>query len=82
MGAMAYSTKLTSKSQVVVPAEVRKRLGLEPGARAVWVVREGEAVLLTPEQYARASAGALKGTYGRSKEAVDRYIREEREGWD
>ncbi len=39
------TTKLSSKGQVVIPEEVRKRLGLEPGAQFV-VVGEGDVVIL------------------------------------
>ena len=77
-----YPAKLTRKAQVVVPAEVRRRLGLRPGQTAVWVVREGEAALMTPETYARATAGILAGTYGRTKKEIERYLEGEREGWE
>jgi len=39
------TTKLSSKGQVVIPEEVRKRLRLEPGAQFV-VVGEGDVVIL------------------------------------
>lgn len=39
------TTKLSSRGQVVIPEEIRKRLGLEPGARFV-VVGEGDTVVL------------------------------------
>jgi len=39
------TTKLSSKGQVVIPEEIRKRLGLEPGAQFV-VVGEGDVVVL------------------------------------
>ena len=39
------TTKLSSKGQVVIPEEIRTRLGLEPGARFV-VVGEGDTVIL------------------------------------
>ena len=38
-------TRLSSKGQVVIPEEVRERLGLEPGVRFV-VVGEGDVVVL------------------------------------
>jgi AbrB family looped-hinge helix DNA binding protein len=31
----AATTKLSSKGQVVIPEEIRKKLGLEPGAQFV-----------------------------------------------
>jgi len=39
------TTKLSSKGQVVIPEDIRKRLGLEAGARFV-VVGEGDVVVL------------------------------------
>lgn len=39
------TTRLSSKGQVVIPEEVRKTLGLEPGARFV-VLSEGDVVIL------------------------------------
>ena len=39
------TTKLSSRGQVVIPEEIRKRLGLEPGAQFV-VVGEGDVVVL------------------------------------
>lgn len=39
------TTKMSSKGQVVIPEEIRKKLNLKPGDRFV-VVAEGDAVLL------------------------------------
>ena len=39
------TTKLSSKGQVVIPEDVRKELGLEPGAQFV-VMGEGDLVIL------------------------------------
>ena len=39
------TTKLSSKGQVVIPEEIRRRLGLKPGAQFV-VVGEGDVVVL------------------------------------
>ena len=39
------TTRLSSKGQVVIPEEIRKALGLEPGARFV-VLSEGDLVIL------------------------------------
>lgn len=41
----AATTRLSSKGQVVIPEEIRKRLGLEAGAQFV-VVGEGDVVVL------------------------------------
>ncbi|HEX9723562.1 MAG TPA: AbrB/MazE/SpoVT family DNA-binding domain-containing protein [Vicinamibacteria bacterium] len=39
------TTRMSSKGQIVIPEEVRKRLGLEAGVEFV-VVGEGDAVIL------------------------------------
>ena len=39
------TTRLSSKGQVVIPEEIRQRLGLEPGVQFV-VVGEGDVVVL------------------------------------
>ena len=44
MGNIA-TAKLSSKGQIVIPEEVRKELGLEPGAQFV-VMGEGDVVIL------------------------------------
>ncbi len=48
------TTKLSSKGQVVIPEEVRTRLGLEPGAQFV-VVGEGDVVVLKALQAPKMS---------------------------
>ncbi len=39
------TTKMSSKGQVVIPEDIRKRLGLKPGARFV-VVGQNDVVIL------------------------------------
>ena len=54
----AATTKLSSKGQVVIPEEIRDRLGLEAGAQFV-VVGEGDVVVLkalTPPRVADFTA--------------------------
>ena len=79
---LSYPAKLTSKSQVGVPKAVRAEVGLNPGDRVVWVIREGDAVLMSVARYAEVTAGAANGVYGSTPDEVRRYLREERRGWD
>lgn len=44
---MAYKTVVSSKGQVVIPKEVRERLGLLPGTR-LRVRVEGKRIVLEP----------------------------------
>jgi antitoxin PrlF len=42
---MKNSSTISSKGQVTVPQEIRKRLGLEPGDRVEFVMEEGRTVI-------------------------------------
>jgi AbrB family looped-hinge helix DNA binding protein len=42
---MAYRTIISSKGQVVVPAELREQLGLRKGTTATWTKENGRLVL-------------------------------------
>jgi antitoxin PrlF len=42
---MAHFSTISSKGQVTVPQEIRKRLGLEPGDRVEFVVEEDRTVI-------------------------------------
>jgi AbrB family looped-hinge helix DNA binding protein len=41
----AYRTVISSRGQVVIPAELRQQLGLEKGTRATWSEDRGRLVL-------------------------------------
>jgi AbrB family looped-hinge helix DNA binding protein len=76
------TTRLSSKGQVVIPEEIRNRLGLRPGAQFV-VVGDRDVVILkviqTPELaefdklVGRARKAAKKA--GRTKKDVEQAIR-------
>lgn len=76
------TTRLSSKGQVVIPEEIRNRLGLRPGAQFV-VVGDRDVVILkviqTPEMaefdelVGRARKAAKRA--GRTKKDVDQAIR-------
>ena len=79
------TTKLSSKGQVVIPEDIRKRLGLEAGAQFV-VVGEGDVVVLKALKAPRmAEFKALLDEAQKSAEAagltpeeIERAIREVR----
>src|SRR5438270_7348160 len=41
----AYRTKISSKGQVVIPAELREQFGLEKGTPATWIEDQGTLLL-------------------------------------
>jgi AbrB family looped-hinge helix DNA binding protein len=79
------TTKMTSKGQVVIPEEVRKRLGLKAGSRFV-VIGERDVVILkeiTPPSMGEfdelvASARRSARRAGMKRSDVERVVRETR----
>jgi AbrB family looped-hinge helix DNA binding protein len=55
-----YRTTISSKGQVIIPAELRKRLGLMKGVRAVWTEDRGHLVLTTIDRILDEIQGSLK----------------------
>lgn len=41
----SFPTVISSKGQVVIPAELREQYGLDKGTRATWTEEEGRLVL-------------------------------------
>jgi AbrB family looped-hinge helix DNA binding protein len=52
---------LSSKYQLVIPREVRKRLDLEPGAKLT-VIEKGGILYLVPERPLTELRGVARGT--------------------
>ena len=73
--------KLNKKGQLVIPLEIRKKMGFYPEKPLVIFTRGEETVLLSPEKYAETTSGLLRGTWGATKKDVDIYISEERGSW-
>lgn len=79
---MSRSVKLSQKGQFVIPKEMREALGVKAGDELLVTFDEGKVVLTHPQHYARATRGMLKGTWGRSRGEVERYIKRERRSWE
>lgn len=74
--------RLSKKGQFVIPKEVREVLGVKEGDELL-ITLEGRRVVLTlPQEYARATRGLLKGTWGKTRRAAERYIERERRSWE
>ncbi len=74
------TVKLGRKGQLVIPKEIREALGLKEGDRLLVGLEGGRVILTAPEEYARRSRGALRGTFG-TKEAIQAYLQAERDSW-
>ena len=57
---------ITAKGQTTVPAEIRSRLGAEPGTRLVWhLLPDGGLIVRAKNQSLLALAGSLKAPKGK-----------------
>jgi len=76
----AYRTVVSSKGQVVIPAELRQLLGLEKGTRATWSEDRGRLVL-TPMTEKRLDEimGFLKPAPGEPSMFEELFAERERE---
>ncbi len=70
------TSTLTSKGQVTIPAEVRKRLGLHPGDRVGFVVDGGEVRLVRKESRIEAAFGICKTDTSVSLDDMERIIKQ------
>jgi AbrB family looped-hinge helix DNA binding protein len=67
---------LSSKNQVVIPQEARKKLGVGPGARLLVLVKDDRIVLMPePRDFVKHSTGCHKGLWRKG------YLARERRAW-
>ena len=76
----AYNTTISSKGQVVIPAELRERFGLEKGTPATWTEERGRLVLtpITLDRI-REIRGSLKPRPGETAMFDELFKERERE---
>lgn len=67
---------------MVIPKQYRDTLGLKEGDELLVWKEDDRLILLPVSKFGTATKGIAKGTYGRTKEEIDKYIEEERESWE
>jgi len=74
------TVKVSSRNQIALPSEARKKLGIKPGDRLLVDVQDGVLVLVPqPQDYVAAMAGLHREVWdGVDAEA---YLNEERDAW-
>jgi AbrB family looped-hinge helix DNA binding protein len=69
--------KLSSKNQIVIPAEARRALQLRPGDKILVVVRGDRVIVLQkPKSHRNTLRGLGRGLFSK------RYLAKERASWD
>jgi AbrB family looped-hinge helix DNA binding protein len=54
-------TRMISRGRVILPVELRRKLGLRPGTKLIVREVEDQIVVMTMESYARSLRGKYKG---------------------
>ncbi len=75
----SYRTTVSSKGQVVIPAELRERFGLRKGARAVWREQKGQLVLTPIDRILDEVRGFLKPKPGEPSMFEEIFLERQRE---
>lgn len=75
----SYRTTVSSKGQVVIPAELRERFGLRKGARAVWREQKGQLVLTPIGRILDEVRGFLKPRPGEPSMFEEIFLERQRE---
>jgi len=78
---MAHVAKLTSKSQITIPAAVRRQLGLAPGDRVILEIEEGRAILRPARGTFTERMVGLGAELWASQGGGSAWLEAEREGW-
>jgi antitoxin PrlF len=69
------TSTLTTKGQVTIPADVRKRLGLHPGDRVAFIVDGDEVRLVRRENRIEAAFGICRPATSLSVEDMNEVIK-------
>ena len=75
----AIKTKLGKGGRVVIPAEYRKRLGIEPGDEVIVSFKDGEIKITTVREAVRRAQKIVRRFVPEGRMLSDELIRERRE---
>ncbi|HET8521852.1 MAG TPA: AbrB/MazE/SpoVT family DNA-binding domain-containing protein [Thermomicrobiales bacterium] len=77
-----YRAKVTGRHAVTLPAELCRQLNIETGDRVEFEIIGEKALLRRASDAAVPPARGLLRDYFASREDVQRFIEEERSGWE
>lgn len=76
------NVRIGKKGQIVVPAYIRKELNLSENS-ILSIFKDGNKITMLPAgKLGTFTRGALKGTWGKNKQEIDKTIKKERESWN
>jgi len=72
-------TRVSEGGRVVIPAEYRKALGLNPGDEVVLLLEEGGIRILTPREAGRRAQALVRSYIPAGRRLADEFIAERRQ---
>jgi AbrB family looped-hinge helix DNA binding protein len=77
---IVLSAKVSTKHQISIPSEARRRLGIEPGDRLIVEIRDDSIILSRPRRASERLRGLGSGIW----QGVDpvQYVRQLRGEWE
>ena len=79
---MTKSAVITSKGQVTIPVEIRKKLGLSEGRRVVFILENGSVRLMTEVEDPMEELKQLKNKVHFSQRDIEELMKESKRAWD
>jgi antitoxin PrlF len=73
-GDSMLTSSVTTKGQVTIPVELRKKLGIKPGDRVGFVESDGKVEIRRQENRVSAAFGVLKARKGVTLKQIDETI--------
>lgn len=77
-----YSMKMSEGGRVVIPAEIRKTLGINDGDIVLWELVDGEARLTTKRERMRRAQALVRQYVPEGVSLVDELVAERRAGFE
>jgi AbrB family looped-hinge helix DNA binding protein len=74
-----HRVKVTEGGRVVIPAEFRRQLGLQPGAEVVMDIADGELRIRSVQQAIERAQSLVRRYVGQDTNLADELINERRE---
>ena len=74
----AIGVTVSKRGYVVLPAGLRKQMGIKPGTRVI-LTREHDRIVLKPvSSFTERLSGLTAQSFGKTPEDIDRFIGQER----
>ena len=78
---MIEEAKITSKGQVTIPKEVRESLGLHTGTRIIFIVENGEAIMMPKVKDPFNELEKMREEISFTPKEVEDLIKESKQSW-